>query len=146
MAKECLTLYRCTHLGIFSQKVTPKNSGTMGRLRPCLFVFSLKMFCNFHNFKEIHYCKKVNRKVEEVPQSKATVNRKRKMTNWCMQIKHTNAREADRPALSSPREVITMLNRTEKTWKQRARLDSTKCPIVKITRLNKLRITPGSPP
>ena len=37
-----------------------------------------------------------------------------------MRDKQTNAREAYRPALASPCEVITMLNRTDKTWAQEA--------------------------
>ena len=55
-----------------------------------------------------------------------------------MQNKQTNAQEAHRPALSSPSEVITMLNRTEQTWKQRARHDKTKHTVVKYINPNKL--------
>ena len=33
--------------------------------------------------------------------------------NYCVRNKQTNARKAYKPALSSPSEVITILNRTE---------------------------------
>ena len=62
----------------------------------------------------------VYRKVQGVPQTPAAANlwhqeKEKKDTNWRMQNKQTNARESHRPALSSPSEVITMLNRTENT-------------------------------
>ena len=58
----------------------------------------------------------------------------------------TNARDAHGPALSSPGEVIAVLNRTERTRTQRARQDRTKRQVVKSKKPNKLRITPGPPP
>ena len=48
-----------------------------------------------------------------------------------MRAKQPGAREAHRPALSSPSEVITMLNRTEKTRDQKARQDNMKRSKVK---------------
>ena len=58
----------------------------------------------------------------------ATTSRRQpltKGTNEREQNKQTNAREAHRPVLSFPSEMITMLNWTEETGEQRARQDST---------------------
>ena len=55
-----------------------------------------------------------NRKVQEVPQSQTAANpqhqeEEKNHNNKHVQNKQTNAREAHRPAPSSPSEVITML-------------------------------------
>ena len=60
-------------------------------------------------------CTKVDRKVQGVPQSEEE-NRDK---NERVQNKQTNAREAHRPAPSSPSEMITTF--TEETRGQRAR-------------------------
>ena len=49
-----------------------------------------------------------------------------------MQSKQTNARKAHRPALPSPSDVNTMLNRTEKPREQKARLNTNR-PVVFLT-------------
>ena len=65
-----------------------------------------------HHFVIIVFHKKVNRKSREShshkPQPTLNAKRKRKMTKTT-RTKQTNAREAHRPAPSSPSEVITML-------------------------------------
>ena len=63
--------------------------------------------------KEIRFVK-VNRKVQGVSQSQAASNtwhleEEKKDTKQRVQNKQTNAREAHRPALSSPKEVITVI-------------------------------------
>ena len=70
---------------------------------------------------------KVNRKVQGMPQSQTAANprhqeEEKKDKNICAQNKQTNVREAQRPAPSSPSEVIRMLKQTEKRG-QRARED-----------------------
>ena len=67
--------------------------------------------------------KNVNRKVQGVPQSQASeataiLWRQEEETKG---KKLTNAREAHRPGLSSPSELITMLNRTEKKTRTKSR-------------------------
>ena len=85
--------------------------------------------CNTQNkmFKGATITKKVNRKVQGVPQSQTAVKlwhqeQEKTDRNWRVQNKQTNAREANRPAPSSPKEVITMLNRTDnksKAWQHK---------------------------
>ena len=63
--------------------------------------------------------RKVNRKVQGVPQSQTAVNprhqeEEKNDKNEYVQNKQTNAREAHRPAPSSPSEVITILKRMKK--------------------------------
>ena len=63
--------------------------------------------------------KKVNRKVQGKPQSQTAANlrhqeEEKKDKNIHAQNKQTNVREAQRPAPSSPSEVIRMLKQTEK--------------------------------
>ena len=62
---------------------------------------------------------KANRKVQRVLQSQAAANprhkeEEKKGNNQRVQNKHTNAREAHRPTLSSTSDVITMLKGLEK--------------------------------
>ena len=71
--------------------------------------------------------KKVNRKVQGMPQSQTAAKplhqeEEKKDKNIHTQNKQTNVREAQRPAPSSPSEVIRMLKQTEKR-RQRARED-----------------------
>ena len=76
--------------------------------------------------------------------------------NACKLDKQTNAREAHNPALSSPSEVITVLNRTGNTHththththtrtKSKAILNM-KRPVVKTTKPHKIIMTPGPSP
>ena len=63
--------------------------------------------------------KNVNRKVHGMPQSQTAANprhqeEEKKDENIHAQNKQTNVREAQRPAASSPSEVIRMLKQTEK--------------------------------
>ena len=65
-----------------------------------------------------HY-KKVNRQIQGMPQSQTAANprhqeEEKKDKNIHVQNKQTNVREAQRPAPSSPSEVIRMLKQTEK--------------------------------
>ena len=53
--------------------------------------------------------KTVNRKVQGVPQSQTAANPRHQEEEKNDKTKQTNAREAHRPASSSPSEVITML-------------------------------------
>ena len=97
--------------------------------------------------------KKVNRKVQGVPQLQTAANltrqqeEKKKDKNIDAQNKQTNAREARRPAPSSPSEVIRMLKQTEKRG-HRAREDfkTLSAPLYKPQSHTKLRTTPGPPP
>ena len=71
--------------------------------------------------------KKVNRKVQGMPQSQTAAKprhqeEEKKDKNTHAQNKQTNAREAQRPAPSFQSEVIRMLKQTEKRG-QRARED-----------------------
>ena len=71
--------------------------------------------------------KKVNRKVQGMPQSQTAANprhqeEEKKDKNMHAQNKQTNVREAQKPAPSSPSEVIRMQKQTEKRG-QRARED-----------------------
>ena len=62
--------------------------------------------------KRVEKIKKVNRKVQGVPQSQNAANpRHREKEKWqkLTRTKQTNAREAHRPAPSYPNEVIKML-------------------------------------
>ena len=66
----------------------------------------------------IYFDKKVNRKVQGMPQSQAAANpwhqeEEKKDRNWRVQNKQTNAQEAHRPVPSSQSEGITVLNRTQ---------------------------------
>ena len=63
--------------------------------------------------------RQVNRKFQGMPQSQTAVNprhqeEEKKDENTHAQNKQTNVREAQRPAPSSPSEVIRMLKQTEK--------------------------------
>ena len=63
-------------------------------------------------------CTKVNRKVQGMPQSQTPANprhqeEEKKDNNIHAQNKHTNVRDAQRPAPSSPSEVIRMLKQME---------------------------------
>ena len=49
-----------------------------------------------------------------MPQSQTSANPRRQEEEKKDKNKHTNVREAQRPALSSPSEVIRMLKQTEK--------------------------------
>ena len=84
-----------------------------------------------------------NHKQQPIPGTKRKSKR--------MRNKQTDARETHRPALSSPSEVITKLNRTKKKKKKKntrtkytARLDM-KLPVVQTTKQHKLRIKPEPP-
>ena len=81
--------------------------------------FWLTVCSSFFDFKN------VNRKVQGMPQSQTAANprhqeEEKKDKNIHARNKQTNVREAQRPAPSSPSEVIRMLKQTEKRG-QRAR-------------------------
>ena len=83
------------------------------------FLWNFFLIRTTYSSNVIDYVWKVNEKVQGVPLSQATAypwEQKEEKTdkNWRVQNTQTNAREAHRPAPSSPCEVITMLNRTEK--------------------------------
>ena len=95
--------------------------------------------------------KTVNRNVQGVSQSQAIANSRyhkeeKKDKIQRVQNKQINAREAHRPALSSPGDVITML----KNWKKNENKDQRKTqhetPHSKNHKPNKVRTTPGPPP
>ena len=86
--------------------------------------------------------KKVNRKVQGVPQSQATTyhwhqEEEKKDKNQRGQNKQTNAREAHRPALYSPSEVITMLKglkkKTRTKSKAKTQYETPRCKDHKAT-------------
>ena len=96
--------------------------------------------------------KKVNRKVQGMPQLQTAASHRhqeeeKKDKNINAQNKETNVREAQRPAPSSPSEVIRMLKQTEKRG-QRAREDfkTLSAPWYKPQSYPELRTTPGPPP
>ena len=73
------------------------------------------------------YVQKINRNIQGVPQLQTVANprhqeEEKKDKSIHAQNKQTNVREAQRPAPSSPSEVIRMLKQTEKRG-QRARED-----------------------
>ena len=75
--------------------------------------------------RTLDFTKKVNRKVQGMPQSQTAANprhQEEEKKDKDAQNKQSNVREAQRPAPSSPSEVIRMLKQTEK-WGQRARED-----------------------
>ena len=87
----------------------------------CLHMMSLEKDCDDRNVLWITYkrrtWKQVNRNVQGVPQSQAAAKPRHeeeetKDKNQRMQNKQTNAREAHRPAFSSPSKVTTMLKKT----------------------------------
>ena len=88
-----------------------------------------------------------------MPQSQIAVKprhqeeEKKKDKNIHAQNKQTNVREAQRPAPSSPSDVIRMLKQTEKRG-QRAREDfkTLSAPWYKPQSYTELRTTPGTPP
>ena len=87
-----------------------------------------------------------------MPQSKTAANpqhqeEEEKEKHMHAQNKQTNVREAQRPASSSPSEVIRMLKQTEKRG-QRAREDfkTPSAPWYKPQSYTELRTTPGPPP
>ena len=94
--------------------------------------------------------KKVNRKVQGMPQSQIAANPRhqeeaKKDKNIHAQNKQTNVREAQRPAPTSPSEVIRMLKQTEKRG-HRAREDfkTLSAPWYKPQSYTELRTTPES--
>ena len=94
----------------------------------------------------------VNRKVQGMPQSQTAASprhqeEEKKDKNIHAQNKQTNVRPAQRPAPSSPSEVIRMLKQTEKR-EQRAREDfkTLSAPRYKPQSYTELRTTPGPPP
>ena len=96
--------------------------------------------------------KKVNRKVQGMPQSQTAANprhqeEEKKDKNVHAQNKQTNVQEAQRPAPSSPSEVIRMLKQTEKLGQRGAREDfkTPSAPWYKPQSYTELRTTPGSP-
>ena len=109
---------------------------------------------NFHfpNYKSIYIhgnLKKVNRKGQGMPQSQTAANprqqeEEKKDKNIHAQNKQINVREAQRPAPSSPSEVIRMLRQTEKR-RQRTREDfkPLSTPWYKPQSYIELRTTPG---
>ena len=94
----------------------------------CCCFFLLFFFCFFFLFvfwvlillwsifiwRRKLYWKNVNRKVQGVPQSQTVANPRYQEKEKKDKNKQTNAREAHRPALSSPSEVITMLKGMKK--------------------------------
>ena len=87
-----------------------------------------------------------------MPQSQTTANprhqeEEKKDKNIHAQNKQTNVQEAQRPAPSSPSEVIRMLKQTEKRG-QRAREDfkTLSVPWYKPQSYTELRTTPEPPP
>ena len=87
-----------------------------------------------------------------MPQSQTAANprqqeEEKKDKNIHAQNKQTNVREAQRPAPSSPSEVIRRLKQTEK-WEQRAQEDfkTPSAPWYKPQSYTELRTTPGPPP
>ena len=100
----------------------------------------------------IKWIKKVNTKVQGMPQSQSAANprhqeEEKKEKKKHAQKKQTNVREAQRPASSSPSEVIRMLKQTEKRG-QRAREDLKTLSALwfKPQCYTELRTTPGPPP
>ena len=96
--------------------------------------------------------KTVNRNVQGMPQSQTAANprhqeEEKKDRNIHAQNKQTNVREAQRPAPSSPGEVIRMLTQTEKRG-QKAREDFKilSAPWYKPQSYTELKTTPGLPP
>ena len=97
-------------------------------------------------------CKKVDRNVPGMLQSQTAANprhqqEEKKDKNMHAQNKQTNVREAQRPAPSSPSEVIRMLKQTEKRG-QRAREEfkTLSAPWYKPQSYTELRTTTGPPP
>ena len=87
-----------------------------------------------------------------MPQSQTAANlrdqeEEKKDKNRYAQNKQTNVREAQRPAPSSPSEVIRMLKQTEKRG-HRARKDfkTLSAPWYKPQSYTEIRTTPGPPP
>ena len=123
------------YIDAFRYGAPPHAGGGIGKTSVIKSAFSYIHYCfSCYGFKFCQWCVNINRKVQGVPQSIPYTKRKRKRieTDAC---KANNAQEANRTALSSPGEVITMLNRTEKTRKQRARRQH-KTPVLKTTKPN----------
>ena len=105
--------------------------------------------------------KKVNRNVQGMPQSQTAANsrhqevekkdkkhtRAKQIKNIHAQNKQTNVREAQRPAPSSPSEVIRMLKQMEKRGhRAREDLKTLSAPWYKPQIYTELRTTSGSTP
>ena len=77
-------------------------------------IFLRMDFVNRQKTTDFYHVKKINRKVQGAQQSQTAANprhqeEEKNDKNYHVQNKQTNAREAHRPATSSPSEVITML-------------------------------------
>ena len=96
--------------------------------------------------------KKVDRKIQGMPQSQTAANprhqeEEKKDKNIHAQNKQTEMREAQRPAPSSPTEVIRMLKQTEKRKHiAREHFKTLSVPWYKPQSYTAFRTTPGPPP